>query len=126
MSALSGCAQGTTAVPPPRFEDYPVSGIFAGKPAAPIPATAEQRLYRTRIREGVALGMGVGRDGIDQPGPNFAGQPAVEFRRTSRLMIMKPRPILSRGPVYTHYFIWQDDRWSLIRRIPLEPESIHP
>jgi len=59
--------------PLPRFEDYPVTKIFDGTPAAPILATAEERLFRTRIREGVAKGLGVTRDGQEQPGPNFAG-----------------------------------------------------
>jgi len=57
----------------PKFEDYPVKEIFTGTPAAPILATPQQRLYRTRIREGVSKGAGVWRDGQEQPGPNFAG-----------------------------------------------------
>jgi hypothetical protein len=57
----------------PKFEDYPVTKIFTGTPAAPILATPQQRLYRTRIREGVSKGEGVWRDGQEQPGPNFAG-----------------------------------------------------
>lgn len=47
--------------------------IFRGTPAAPILVTVDQRLFRTRIREGVAKGTGVLRDGKEQPGPNFAG-----------------------------------------------------
>jgi len=57
----------------PKFEDYPVKEIFAGTPAAPILETPQQRLYRTRIREGVSKGVGVLRDGTEQPGSNFAG-----------------------------------------------------
>ena len=57
----------------PKFEDYPVKEIFTGTPAAPILATPQQRLYRTRIREGVSKGAGVWRDNEEQPGPNFAG-----------------------------------------------------
>jgi hypothetical protein len=57
----------------PRFEDYPVTNIFSGTPAPPILDTSEKRLYRTRIRDGVAKGLGVTRDGVEQPGPNFAG-----------------------------------------------------
>jgi hypothetical protein len=72
--SLSAGAQDTSATNPPRFEDYPVTEIFKGKPVAPVLATAEQRLYRTRIREGVSRGVGVERDGKeDQPGSNFAG-----------------------------------------------------
>jgi hypothetical protein len=59
--------------PLPRFEDYPVAEIFKGTPAAPQIVTPEARTYRTRIREGVANGAGVLRDGKEQPGPNFAG-----------------------------------------------------
>jgi hypothetical protein len=39
---------------PPRFEDYPVAKIFSGTPAAPVLDTAEARMFRTRIRDGVA------------------------------------------------------------------------
>jgi hypothetical protein len=44
----------------PRFEDYPVTAIFKGVPAPPKLRPVD-RLFRTRIREGVAKG------------PNFAG-----------------------------------------------------
>ena len=58
---------------PPRFEDYAVTEIFNGKPAPPLIETPLERMYRTRIREGVMKGWGVLRDGKEQPGPNFAG-----------------------------------------------------
>jgi hypothetical protein len=60
---------------PPRFEDFPVKEIFTGVPAAPKITTPLQRRYRTRIREGVAKGVGVHLNGNyqDHPGPNFAG-----------------------------------------------------
>jgi hypothetical protein len=57
----------------PRFEDYPVTKLFAGTPVTPTLDTPEERTFRTRIREGVAKGVGVTRDGMEQPGPNFAG-----------------------------------------------------
>ena len=59
----------------PRFEDYPVTDVFRGTPAQPVLADAEQREFRTRIREGVNKGYGVweGTAGKDRPGPNFAG-----------------------------------------------------
>ena len=57
----------------PRFEDYPVTEIFKGTPAAPKIVRLNERRYRTRIREGVSKGWGVFRDGKEQPGPNFAG-----------------------------------------------------
>ena len=62
----------------PRFEDYPVTEMFTGMPAAPILATPEQRMYRTRIRNGVLKGEGVVADSeslkpLTKPGTNFAG-----------------------------------------------------
>ena len=61
----------------PRFEDYPVTETFMGTPAAPILASPEQRMFRTRIRNGALKGEGV-VDGITKrlltkPGTNFAG-----------------------------------------------------
>lgn len=43
--------------------------------------------------------------------------PDTRFRLDSRLMIMTPCPNM--GPVWTHYFLWQDNRWALVRKIPL-------
>jgi hypothetical protein len=63
----------------PRFEDYPVTNVFAGS-VAPLKLTTNlARLYRTRIREGVERGWGVHRNGNEQvrPGPNFAGNMIV-------------------------------------------------
>jgi hypothetical protein len=57
----------------PHFEDYEIKEIFKGTPVAPVIETSLQRMYRTRIREGVMKGWGVFRDGKEQPGPNFAG-----------------------------------------------------
>lgn len=172
-------AQPTTTTP--RFEDYPVKEIFKGAPAVPILVTAEQRRFRTCIREGVAKGYGVFRDDKEQPGPNFAGHyivvawgcgspcgmlaivdaitgkvynppisdgfklpplPAsvpsdpdtfipwvaeVDFRLNSRLMIVKANPDPSKGRTnYTHYFLWDNNRWKLLLRMPLksnDPES---
>lgn len=45
----------------PRFDDFPVSEIFSGKPAPPKVVNPGDRLFRTRIREGASKG------------PNFAG-----------------------------------------------------
>src|SRR4051812_9789 len=61
----------------PTFDKYPVAETFKGTPAAPKIVTTKQRMYRTRIREGVSKGWGVFRDGKDQPGPNFAGHMIV-------------------------------------------------
>ena len=62
-----------SAVHVPRFEDYLVTDIFHGTPAAPQLTTPTERLFRTRIREGVTKGLGVMREGKEQLGPNFAG-----------------------------------------------------
>src|SRR5580698_9896389 len=66
----------------PRFEDYPVKQFFTGTPAPPILATPEQRMYRTRIRNGVLRGEGVVADTetsrrLTVPQTNFAGKYVV-------------------------------------------------
>lgn len=85
--AVSALAQSTPKAPakataPPRFEDYRVTEIFNGVLAAPILATAEQRMFRTRIRNGVLKGEGVKADGesshfLTNPKTNFAGRYVV-------------------------------------------------
>jgi hypothetical protein len=69
-------SQSSTAAEP-RFEDYPVTETFQGKPAPPILTTAMQRRYRTRIRNGVMNGEGAWtgswKDPTKSSGPNFAG-----------------------------------------------------
>jgi len=61
----------------PRFEDYPVPEVFTGTPAAPILSTPMMRSYRTRIRNGIAMGsdvwIGRASNPIKRKGPNFAG-----------------------------------------------------
>jgi hypothetical protein len=61
----------------PRFEDYTVTEMFKGTPAAPIFSTPESRQFRTRIRNGISTGAGVWngswKNPIDRAGPNFAG-----------------------------------------------------
>ncbi len=176
VMSLAAAAQGPS--PLPRFEDYPVNEIFSGPPASPILVTADQRRFRTRIREGVAKGTGVLRDGKEQPGPSFAGHyivvtwacgspcemiaivdaatgkvysppisegfllpplpaavpgaadsfipwPAgVAFRQNSNLVIVKANPDPSKGRTnYAHYFLWENNRWKLLRRIPMEPNE---
>ena len=61
----------------PRFDDYPVAEIFQGTPAAPHILTPQQRMYRTRIREGVEKGWEAFWDSKDQKGPNLAGHMIV-------------------------------------------------
>lgn len=61
----------------PRFEDYPVTGIFRGEPARPSLVTLQDQRYADQIRDGVVNGYGVFRDGKEQKGPNFAGDLVV-------------------------------------------------
>jgi hypothetical protein len=76
LTALGAVAQSQarkqTAVHVPRFEDYLVTDIFHGIPADPQLTTPAERLFRTRIRDGVTKGLGVMREGREQPGSNFA------------------------------------------------------
>lgn len=37
----------------PKFADYPGAAVYNGRNAAPVIATPDARLYRTKIREGV-------------------------------------------------------------------------
>jgi hypothetical protein len=74
------CAQGTTQLP--KFEDYLVKEFFNQTPHPQILTTPQQRLFRTRIREGVEKGWGVWINGEwskeqKGPGPNFAGRYVV-------------------------------------------------
>jgi hypothetical protein len=179
VMSLSAAAQAKapkqTAVHVPRFKDYLVTDIFHGTPVAPHLATPTERLFRTRIRDGVTKGLGVMREGKEQPGPNFAGHyiviewgcgspcgmmaivdaltgkvytppispegfmlpflpvkvpgdpdafvswvAEVEFRLNSCLMIVKANPDPSKGRSnYTFYFLWKNDHWTLLRRVPL-------
>jgi len=51
--------------PAPKPEDYPVSKIFSGTPAAPKLVTEGQRRFQTMIRDAA------------KSGPNFAGHYAI-------------------------------------------------
>ena len=54
-------------------------------------------------------------------GLSVSRQPGVEFRPDSRLMIVKATPRQTeRHPSYTYYFLWQDNRWTLLRRVSLD------
>ena len=59
LAVLLGCLPAQTAAP--AFDQFPITETFNGKPAAPVLKEAEDRAFRTRIREGAA------------GGPNFAG-----------------------------------------------------
>src|SRR5215471_6911424 len=65
FAALLVIAVAMAQQPLPRFEDYRATEIYKGKPAAPVLRTRDDRLFRTRIREGAA------------EGPNFAGHLTV-------------------------------------------------
>lgn len=161
--ALGGFAQNNAL---PRFEDYPVTKIFHGKPAAPILATAEERRYRTRIRVGVGLGDFTNY-GMLPPKVNFAGRyfvvawgcgspclmmaivdaitgkiyklpmsdghsvptlngvpfPRIEFQVNSKLMIMTPVSGIDGAPLAIYYFLWENNKWTLIRKIPCGPKG---
>lgn len=79
LALMAGCIAFPQSSPraEPRLEDYPVTEIYSGTPAAPVLVTAEQRRYRTRIRNGVMNGEGVWTGSWKSPiktsGPNFAG-----------------------------------------------------
>jgi len=67
---------------------------------------------------------GVGARSFDLPLLTIHGfvpqNPEVQFRLNSKLMIIKATPSRSgRGPSYTFYFLWQGNRWSLLRKVPL-------
>ena len=51
--------------PLPSFDQFPAGETFTGQPAKPILKTRRDRLFRTRIRDGAAIG------------PNFAGHYAI-------------------------------------------------
>src|SRR5262245_40247171 len=79
------CATARSQSPaPPRFEDYPATQSFTGRPAMPkLKAEVERsvgdvdRSAGEVIRDGVQKGWGVRRDGKEQIGPNFAGNMIV-------------------------------------------------
>ena len=45
----------------------------------------------------------------------------VEFRQDSGLMIVKANPDPSKERInYTHYFLWENNQWTLLRRVPMK------
>lgn len=57
----------------------------------------------------------------DQFVPWVAG---VEFRQNSNLMIVRANPDPSKSSTnYTYYFLWEDNQWKLLRRIPMVPNE---
>ena len=61
----------------PRFEDYPVGEVFAGRLAVPKLITPLEHSYADQIMGGVDSGYGVLRGGREQSGANFAGDMVV-------------------------------------------------
>ena len=46
--------------------------------------------------------------------------PVVQFRPNSGLMVIKASPSrLGHHDSYAYYFLWHQDRWALLRRVPL-------
>jgi hypothetical protein len=74
--ATSAWAQ-SPVVRPPQFKDYPVRGVFQGKPTLPVLEPPEERKLEVLISDGLSEGWGVfdGETGKEflRPGPNFAG-----------------------------------------------------
>jgi hypothetical protein len=57
---------------------------------------------------------------LTEVGNDVPGNPEVEFRLNSNLMIIKATPVQSQShPSFTYYFLWNRDRWTLLRRDPL-------
>jgi hypothetical protein len=55
--------------------------------------------------------------------PNSAGRsPDLQYRRNSRLMIIKATPHADRRDAipYAFYFLWQPDYWTLLRRVSID------
>ena len=85
--------------------DFPVTNIFKGAPAVPILATSEQRMYRTRIRNGVLKGEGVVADSetkrfLTKPGTNFAGKYVVIIWGCGSQCVMMAIADAASGKVY--------------------------
>ncbi len=58
-------------------------------------------------------------------------QASVEFRLDSELVVMTPCPNMFEAhmatvPLFRHYFLWRDNRWTLLKKLPLEPEQKEP
>ena len=72
---------------------------------------------------------GVGARSFELPlltvGNSVPQNPEIQFRPDSGLMIIKATPKQSGShPSYTYYFLWRQNRWTLLRKVPLEqPEG---
>jgi len=88
----------------PRFEDYLVTEVFSGTPAAPILSTPEQRRYRTRIRNGALPGIettyGSWKNPVKHKAPNFAGHYFVIYWGCGSQCVMMATVDAETGKVY--------------------------
>jgi hypothetical protein len=106
LVVLCSCGVGVLAqnAKPPRFEDYPATELFTGTPAAPVLATAEQRMYRTRIRNGALPGIettyGSWKNPVKHKGPNFAGHYFVIYWGCGSQCVMMATVDAKTGAVY--------------------------
>jgi hypothetical protein len=69
--------------------------------------------------------IGAGAPSFDLPlltiGDSVPQNPEVQFRLNSKLMIVKATPSQAgRHPSYTYYFLWQQDRWTLLQRVLIQ------
>ncbi len=63
----------------------------------------------------------------DEPDSFIPWVADVSFRQNSKLMIVKANPDPAKGRTnYAHYFLWENNRWKLLRRIPMEPNEREP
>lgn len=55
-------------------------------------------------------------------GESVGGNPRLTFRRDSRLMVVRTTPdyFKKHHQAYDHYFFWEDSRWRLLHREPLD------
>jgi hypothetical protein len=70
---------------------------------------------------------GIGAWSFDLPlltaGYSYSQNPEVRFRPNSSLMIVKATPNWwspRRHPSFTYYFLWRQNRWTLLRKVPLD------
>lgn len=76
LAISAWCSVCTGQVRPmlPQFKDYPATVQLIGPPKKPLLVHPEQRLYKTRITQGIERGEGLlGYRGQTPPAPNFAG-----------------------------------------------------
>ena len=70
---------------------------------------------------------GLGAHNFDLPllmiGESVPQNPKVQFRLKSSLMIIKATPNQSgRHPSYTYYFLWRQNRWTLLKKSSLDEQ----